>query len=365
MLDQEEGYYKAMLDRDFEEQGVTERELKDSAVKVLEQTDYAQPIKALDENTPYSPFEKWTNEQMPRVRSEERNQGFERYEMNPNMDTPNGGRFPQSAPQEDPMMPSGSYKMGPIESAVDAVINPAPTKYPMMSTNQVPLAPISVPPLNQTSQQGGSASYSARIPLLGKVPSTAPQAISTEEMSKRAKDTVDFANENIRGIPTYVEMSTNAKKAIAAGDKQIGNVQVEAADMEYGELDAQLKKEEENARQAQLEADEIGKTLATNINPDRVWENRATWSKIALVLGAAIQGAAGSDAGLKLIENIVEKDINAQIDDRAKGIQKKGQLIEYVSQVAKNKTDIRKLMKEASMRVVDGLKKSIDHARCS
>ena len=54
---------------------------------------------------------------------------------------------------------------------------------------------------------------------------------------------------------------------------------------------------------------ELGKQT---IDPDRYWNNKPTGAKIAAVIGAALTGFAGSDAGLRLITQAIDRDIAAQ-----------------------------------------------------
>lgn len=309
--------YRKMLDQDFQTQTIGEREIKDQAGKVLEATGYEDPNKALNNDSGYvSPFEKSIDEKMPAVRAGELSR--------------------------DPSSDQGFVR----DLLLGKDVAPIQTLPPLANSSQQVLTP-NIPRLNDVSATKQVSSVA--IPNAG---TTAPQITSEQELANNVKDTSDYLKQNLKGSDAFNDV---ARSGIGANL----NANEAQAVTEAGYLADQQKRIndalEENAQReaaARAKADEQVKSIGT-IDPDRVWNNRSIWSKMALVAGAALSGKAGSSAGLQMMQDMVAKDIEAQKADMEAGIKRQGSLLELLKPYAANKAELIKLGNSVGMKMAE------------
>ena len=189
--------------------------------------------------------------------------------------------------------------------------------------------------------------------------STAPRELTEQELAADARDFNNVLNDNLKGSEAYYDLSRQAREGQAAAEKESQIMTADVSKSQLSGIQDQLERQRQINTLARAEADKVSKEIASRVDPDRVWKNKSTWSKIALVLGAAFQGAAGSDAGLRTIDNIITRDLQAQIDDRNKGIKRHSDLLEFLSAGNKNEAEILKSGRELGMKIVDAYKAAL------
>lgn len=377
---QDFSYYRALIDQDRQEDQLYNRDLKDQAVKILEETGYQNPNDLLNDQQT-SPFEEYIDINEPYMRAKERidiQKMPERMDetippiqdINRNPSSVENAMLPagKKVQSEDAFLPNGTYvqsvpaqqyKPGPIESAVSDIIAPKRPEIPLQSHPDAQgLSPqAQVPTLTPQPQSvQRSASIKVSVPPTG---STAPQQLSEEELAADSRDFNNVLNENLRGTEAYYDLSRQAKEGLAAAEKESQMMTADVSKNQLLGIQDQLEKQRQINALARAEADKASKEIASQIDPGRVWKNKSTWSKISLVLGAALQGYAGSDAGLRTIDNIITRDLQAQIDDRNKGIKKHGDLLDFLSAGTKNEAEILKNGRELGMKIVDAYKAAL------
>ena len=338
---QDYSYYRALIDQDRQEDQLYNRDLKDQAVKILEETGYKNPNDLLNDQQT-SPFEEYIDINEPYMRAKERidiQKMPERMDetippiqdINRNPSSVESAMLPtgKQVQSEDAFLPNGTYvqsvpaqqyKPGPIESAVSDIIAPKRPEIPLQSHPDAQgLSPqAQVPKLTPQPQSvQRSASLKMNVPAPG---STAPRELTEQELAADARDFNNVLNDNLKGSEAYYDLSRQAREGQAAAEKESHIMTADVSKSQLSGIQDQLERQRQINTLARAEADKVSKEIASRVDPDRVWKNKSTWSKIALVLGAAFQGAAGSDAGLRTIDNIITRDLQAQIDDRNKGI---------------------------------------------
>ena len=341
MEQNDQGYYKRMIDEDFKKNEVYERDIKDQAGEVLKQTGVQEPNKALYDDSSYvSPFEQSLETNEPYMRAKELND-LQRMPVD---------NIPQEIGTVDPLRnPAATYQPGPIEQAIGNVLKPPRAEIPLQSIPEargerftpVPLAPTR----KEVSQRA-----SVQVPGVG---STAPTDITEKELATGARDFNTIIADNLRGAPVYQELGKKAIEAEAGAEQEAQTLKAETAQAQAADIESQLARQRAQNATVRAEAEEMSKKIAEKVDPGRVWNNKATWAKISLVLGAALQNAAGSDAGLRTIDNTITRDLQAQMDDRNKGIIKHGNLLDLVAAGSKNESEILNKGREFSMKMVD------------
>jgi hypothetical protein len=176
---------------------------------------------------------------------------------------------------------------------------------PEVKPYEIPFAPqeatqgvTSVKGVEPVRYQGG------RVPVPAKIDYSKMENIGSESRENL---------QNIEGSQASLpEMAQTQKKALIAK----GQAQQDAYSSQYmaeGMKQAFLNDYAE--KQAQKFWEIANKQYEVpEINPQRVWENKSFGSKMALIIGSGLMGAGGNTAGLQVMQNMVEKDIESQRD---------------------------------------------------
>lgn len=113
--------------------------------------------------------------------------------------------------------------------------------------------------------------------------------------------------------------NTNEMLALASSREAEANVYRQAALKRQGELDAERAAQQKAIDEQQAKAErwqqEQRDTAAMDIKTDLVSAEGAIGSVFS-ILGAAVLGAVGSDAGLRMIDNTINTNVNRQISMR-------------------------------------------------
>ena len=184
-----------------------------------------------------------------------------------------------------------------------------------------------------------------------KQPSTQPTNPSIDELRESSDLTTKTAD---LGTQNFADIARKTIEATAAAEQDIGLTQAEVAETERMGVENRIQDQRRIQLDALQAAEEQASKIASQIDPNRVWNNNSMWSKIALVAGSSLLGRAGSDAGLKTMENMVANDIKAQIDDRDKGIIKHGNLVDLASKAGVAQTELTKYTGELAKEVIKG-----------
>lgn len=312
---------RKMLDQDYQTQNFGERDLKDQAAKILDETGYPDPNKAIEDDSGYvSPFEKQIEDRMPAVRANEM----------------------PLAPSRDPSSDQGIVRDILLGKDVTAI----PTLPPMQSSSQQVIAP-NIPRLSDiaTSQQATNVS----IPKAG---TTAPQTTSEGELAQNVKDTSQYINQNIKGSESYLDTAKQGEEAKIKAEEAKALTEASLLAEQQKRIQDALDENAQKEAVARAKADEQIKSIG-QIDPDRVWNNRSIWSKMSLVAGAALSGKAGSSVGLQMMQDLVAKDIEAQKADMEAGIKRQGSLLELLKPYASNKAELIKLGNSVGMKMAE------------
>ena len=314
-------YYRRLIDSDREETETTERQIKDDAGKILEETGADDPNKELFDDSNYvSPFEQATD--MEKVRA---------------MDM---GREPQStgAPVED----QGFVR--------DLLLGKQQAEIPQLQT---PLAPpsgkISAAAIPRLSDIATSRKSVTNVPTPA-APTTAPTDISEQALANKMAGTDDYLGRNIEGASEYQNQMQKKYEAGFDANAVKAAAQYEALKIQQQKLQQQMDEADQAYREAQARAQKQVDSIGP-IDPDRVWKNRATWSKMALILGAALKDNEGGDAGLKHIQTMIQNDLEAQKADLDKGIKTQGGLLSVLKPLADNKLNLMKMANDISVKM--------------
>lgn len=192
----------------------------------------------------------------------------------------------------------------------------------------------------------------AELPPPPQVSSTAPKQITEKELAGRVRGTSDTLDRNLEGAPSFYEAASAGieSKMNAEESKNV----TEALFLEerkkqiQDELDALNAREAEARAKAEQQIASIG-----SIDPNRVWNDRSIWSKMALVLGSARGARAGSMAGLQMMQVLVAKDIEAQRADMDAGIKRGGSLLEMLKPYASNRNELLKMANQVGMKLAE------------
>lgn len=204
-----------------------------------------------------------------------------------------------------------------------------------------------VPKLSEINLQSRGSNVS-----LPKAPSTAPVIIPQEAIADKLVGTDSFIANNLRGAPAYndtVQGSIQTKFDAAAAGAAAEN---EALAQQKKALEDQIFDEQEKYNEGMIKAEKQINSIGT-IDPDRVWANRSTWSKLALAFGAAAQGANGRDDGMKLIQQIVSNDIEAQKANMASGVRKGQGMLDALKPLATNRLELMKMSNAISVKMAE------------
>jgi len=141
--------------------------------------------------------------------------------------------------------------------------------------------------------------------------------------------------------PATPQQASMLQQYEQAQNQRIGAINAEAKAQEqlakdqegvYGSLYSQKQEEQQRARLAELqtkekeldqENDKLFKAAQENkIDPDRAWNNKSTGNKILAVFsillgGAGSGGRAENNAAMRVIQNSIDNDIKAQMEDSA------------------------------------------------
>lgn len=354
MADQD--YYRRMLDEDRQEEMVHNRDVKNKAADILQETGYSSPESELYDDANYiSPFDDKIDIDMPYIRAKEQNDFGAGRSNNTNEKIPPIEPI-KSAAQDSLRNPSSvPYAPGPIEKSIGDVLQPPElsglplTKYPGAGGTIVPSQTIS-PKVSRATRTSGAG--------VANVGSTAPRDITTNEISKETRALNQGLADQMSLVPEYLQNSESAIRSKAQAEQEGQTLRAETYESQAQDLINEAEEQKAQLASARAQADKLSSQLADRIDPNSVWDNHSTWSKIALVVGAALQGRAGSDTGLKMIDSIATRELQAQLDDRNKGIIKHGNLLDYISKGTKNQAEIMNKGREFTMKMVDAYAKA-------
>lgn len=223
---------------------------------------------------------------------------------------------------------------------------------------QIPLLPspklsgqiqsANIPRLSEIAVKGTS-SPRVGIPNPG---STSPTDVTEQEIAQRTRQTKENIDLNLQGTPQYYEAQKEKYASKIGGEEAQAASEMMMNAERQRQIEDQILQTEQDYKEAQSRAqrqiDSIGP-----IDPDRVWNNKSTWSKLALAIGAGFQGAIGSDAGLKMIQDIVQKDLEAQMKNQDAGIKSSQGLLSLLKPFADNKATLMRLANEVSLKMAE------------
>lgn len=172
--------------------------------------------------------------------------------------------------------------------------------------------PYEIPYAPQEASQGVTSVKGVEPVVFqgGRVPM--PAKVDTGKMENIGAE----SRENLQGIegtqasiPQMAETKKNA--LIAQGKAELGAYQTQ---MVAEKITQNFLKEYAEDQAVKFWDIANKQYVIPEINPQRVWENKSFGSKAALILGTAILGANGQMAGLQVMQNMIEKDIESQKD---------------------------------------------------
>lgn len=205
-----------------------------------------------------------------------------------------------------------------------------------------------IPRLSEISAKG-SGQGRVGVPKPG---STAPTDISEKALANQMARTDADIDKNLEGVPVYNQLQEQKYAAKLGAEEAEAASQVMLNAERQKRIEEQIAQEELNYREAQLKAQKQIDSIGP-IDPDRVWKNRSMWSKMGLVIGSALQGSTGSDAGLKMIQQLVADDLQAQIKDQEAGIKQGQGMLNLLKPFADNKLALMKMANEVSMKLAE------------
>lgn len=175
-----------------------------------------------------------------------------------------------------------------------------------------PVKPYEIPYAPQEASQGVTnvqgvepVRYNAgRVPM-PKAPSTAKM----ENIGAEARENLQDIEGSKASIPAMAQTQKQALIAKGQAQQEAYSSQMIAEKIKQSYLNDYADNQAQKFWEIANKQYEI-----PDINPQRVWENKSFGSKAALVLGTAILGANGQMAGLQVMQNMIEKDIESQKD---------------------------------------------------
>jgi hypothetical protein len=315
--------YRKLLDSDRKEEIVSQRDILDGSGKVLEGLGVQDPNKQLYDDSNYvSPFEEATDLSMPYIRTQE---------MAPARD-PQSTRGPAGVVDE--------ILFGKQDAAQIPMLTPAKLSTEVQSAN--------VPKLSDMSTKNGGASR-VGVP---NPQSTAPQIIPEQGLGNQMARTDATIDENLAGAPGYFDVQKQKYNAKISAEEADAAGQMISQGEQKKKIEEQIAETEQNYLKAKAEAQKQIDSLQA-IDPDRMWKNKSTWAKIALVSGAALQGANGSDAGLRTIQNLINNDLQAQMKNLDSGVKTADGLLALLKPFADNKNTLMKLGNDVSLKMAE------------
>lgn len=176
---------------------------------------------------------------------------------------------------------------------------------PEVKPYEIPYAPqeasqgvTSVKGVEPVRYQGG------RVPMPAKVDTGKMENIGAE-----ARQNLQGIEEIQASIPQMAETQKNALIAKGQAQQDAFQTQMVAEKIKQNYLSDYAENQANKFWEIANKQYEV-----PEINPQRVWENKSFGSKAALILGTAILGANGQMAGLQVMQNMIEKDIESQKD---------------------------------------------------
>lgn len=234
--------------------------------------------------------------------------------------------------------------------AISQLLRPEPVQsLPVQNyRSEYVTAPQGQYPIPQQQSYGMSVSMPTKA---AKQPSTKPTDPKISELREGADTLTQAASQ---GTSNFADIAEKSIQNQSQAEQDIGLARAESAQSEQMNIEGRIEDQRRVQLDALMAAEDQASKIAANIDPNRVWQNNSMWSKIALVAGAALQGRQGSDAGLKVMENIVSNDIKAQIDDRDKGIIKHGNLVDLAAKAGATQAELLKYSNEMAKEVIKG-----------
>lgn len=232
----------------------------------------------------------------------------------------------------------------------DLLLGKKVEEIPMLPSLQTPSQPVrqaNIPMLTDIAV----SNRSVNVPNV-KPESTAPQITSEEQIAQGVNDTGEYLNANVKGAPVFTEMVKAGEEARMKADEAKAVIETKALQAQKKAIEDALEESQQAEARARTRAEEQTAQLGS-IDPNRVWNNRAVWSKMALIAGAAISGRGGSTSGLQMMQDMVANDIKAQEADLAAGVKRQGSLLELLKPYANNRIELIKLANSVGMKMAE------------
>lgn len=328
LTDQERDYYYNLLMQDRKEAPLTDAQLGEQA-GVKSYNEMVEPVNSLMK----------TGEPMRKIYSPESME-----QMKSDSDMLQKTQFMQ----EEPGMQMGRDPAS--QNAVEALLFPEgkaqiPTLPALESPGQYVTNP-NIPRLTDIAEKQATATKVN----LGRAGSTAPKIVTEEEAATAARSAKKEIESNLSGAPAFYDAQRQGIEAKFGGEEASSVVKAQMLQQRQEELQRQMDDNAIREKEAIRKAEEATGQLK-RIEPNRIWENTSMWAKLSLIAGAALQGKAGSDAGLRMMQSMVENDIRAQERDMDAGIRKQGSLLESLKPYAQNREQLLKMANDISLEI--------------
>lgn len=219
-----------------------------------------------------------------------------------------------------------------------------------------------LPPINQSSQQviapnlprlsDVSVQQSAQNVSTPRAPTTAPQIITESELASRVKGTSENLDSNIKGAPGFYDVAAQGIEANLKGDEAKALTEAQFLEDQRKKIQDQLDQNQALEAAAREKAEQQISAMGS-IDPNRVWNDRSIWSKMALVAGSALAGRGGTGVGLQMMQDLVAKDLEAQRADLEAGIKRNGSLLELLKPYASNRAELMKMGNQVGMKLAE------------
>jgi hypothetical protein len=328
LTDQEREYYRSLLEQDFKEAPLTDSQQGEQA-GVRSYNEMVDPVnQTMKSGEPMRrKFSPESMEQMTKDRELLDKSQF--LQESPGMEI---GRDPAAQNAAEDLLFGKQTSAIPTLPALDQ-----PGQY-VTAPNYPKLTDIAV-----------SQSSAAKVPL-SKAASTAPKIVTEEETAAAARGSKERIENDLSGAPGFFDIQKQGFESKFNADEASAVVKNQMLEQRQKEIQAMMEDNANREKEALRKAEEATSQLK-QINPNRIWENTSIWAKLSLVAGAALQGRAGSDSGLKMMQSMIENDIRAQEKDMDAGVKKQGSLLEALKPYAQNKEQLIKMANEISMEI--------------
>lgn len=215
------------------------------------------------------------------------------------------GGMPAPLPTPPPA-PAGPPPPGP-DPTLDPVgmVSRAP---PGPSSSQAP-PPAPAPPPHAPPPQAPEGPQYGLVPVGGG----GVQTIAAHETEMRGPSLLRAQGARNQAVEDTVGRVADRSADLAAAEYGMALDQERGARAREQAAAQSLAERDEEMAQRQQDFDQSVKALSKmSVDPDRFWASRSTGQKISGLIGIALGGLGGSNAGMNIINQAIERDIKAQ-----------------------------------------------------